>query len=298
MKVRPGRRVRRAAARVERRPGRSPIRFITAATSASARRRSTRSATCSRRRRFGRGCQPARRAAVRRRPLPRRHLRAVAVYRHRAGPIPRASQLDFYKLSAVHNAPGDQASHCLREETDIGAETGDRHALAACRATITTLYWQALATLDPARARWTPTSARCSRIPALPGQDADPRVGLLLLRGARRARAPGQLHPHLPAHGRHRRRTKDHVGLQLVVAGARRSGRGAEWARPRDDPRRLRGRQPEQRRPPALGDRGNDGVAGGADHAGHGRPTAAAAGRRPRGLDDLRAGLLDRERVL
>jgi hypothetical protein len=56
----------------------------------------------------------------------------------------------FYKLSNVHNAPGDQASHCLREESDIGAETGDTHALAACRATITTLYWQALATLDPA----------------------------------------------------------------------------------------------------------------------------------------------------
>ena len=56
---------------------------------------------------------------------------------------------DFYKLSNVHNAPGDQASHCLREETDIGAETGDTHALAACRAQITTLYWQALATLDP-----------------------------------------------------------------------------------------------------------------------------------------------------
>ena len=57
---------------------------------------------------------------------------------------------DFYKLSTVHNAPGDQASHCLREETDLGAETGDTHALAACRAAITTLFWQALATLDPA----------------------------------------------------------------------------------------------------------------------------------------------------
>ena len=69
---------------------------------------------------------------------------------------------DFYKLSNVHNAPGDQASHCLREETDLGAETGDTHALAACRAAITTLYWQALATLDRRRARWIPTSARFS----------------------------------------------------------------------------------------------------------------------------------------
>ena len=57
---------------------------------------------------------------------------------------------DFYKLSNVHNAPGDQGSHCLREETDVGAEPGDTHALATCRATITNLYWQALATLDPA----------------------------------------------------------------------------------------------------------------------------------------------------
>ena len=56
---------------------------------------------------------------------------------------------DFYKLSNVHNAPGDQGAHCLREETDIGAETGDTHALATCRAQFTTLYWQALATLDP-----------------------------------------------------------------------------------------------------------------------------------------------------
>ena len=56
---------------------------------------------------------------------------------------------DFYKLSNVHNAPGDQSAHCLREESDVGAEPGDTHALAACRATITTLYWQALATLDP-----------------------------------------------------------------------------------------------------------------------------------------------------
>ena len=57
---------------------------------------------------------------------------------------------DFYKLSNVHNAPGDQSAHCLREESDVGAETGDTHALAACRASITALYWQALATLDPA----------------------------------------------------------------------------------------------------------------------------------------------------
>ena len=56
---------------------------------------------------------------------------------------------DFYKLSNVHNAAGDQASHCLREESDVGAEPGDTHALAACRAKITTLYWEALATLDP-----------------------------------------------------------------------------------------------------------------------------------------------------
>jgi hypothetical protein len=55
---------------------------------------------------------------------------------------------DFYKLSNVHNAPGDQSAHCLREESDVGAEPGDTHALAACRSTITTLYWQALATLD------------------------------------------------------------------------------------------------------------------------------------------------------
>ncbi len=57
---------------------------------------------------------------------------------------------DFYKLSNVHNAPGDQGAHCLREETDVGAEPGDTHALAACRAAITALYWQALATLDAA----------------------------------------------------------------------------------------------------------------------------------------------------
>ncbi len=56
--------------------------------------------------------------------------------------------LDFYKLSNVHNAPGDQASHCLREESDVGTPEGDTHALAACRAKITTLYWEALATLD------------------------------------------------------------------------------------------------------------------------------------------------------
>jgi hypothetical protein len=61
-----------------------------------------------------------------------------------------APSFDFYKLSNVHNAPGDQGSHCLREESDVGAEPGDTHALAACRAAITTLYWQALATLDPA----------------------------------------------------------------------------------------------------------------------------------------------------
>jgi hypothetical protein len=57
---------------------------------------------------------------------------------------------DFYKLSRVHNAPGDQGSHCLREETDVGGEIADRHALAACRAKITALYWDALATLDDA----------------------------------------------------------------------------------------------------------------------------------------------------
>jgi hypothetical protein len=57
---------------------------------------------------------------------------------------------DFYKLSNVHNAPGDQGAHCLREESDVGAEPGDTRALAACRAAITTLYWQALATLDAA----------------------------------------------------------------------------------------------------------------------------------------------------
>jgi len=57
---------------------------------------------------------------------------------------------DFYKLSRVHNAPGDQGSHCLREESDVGAEPGDRHALAACRATIAALYSDALATLDAA----------------------------------------------------------------------------------------------------------------------------------------------------
>jgi hypothetical protein len=56
---------------------------------------------------------------------------------------------DFYKLSNVHSAAGDQGSHCLREEADVGAEPGDTHALAACRAKITALYWQALATLDP-----------------------------------------------------------------------------------------------------------------------------------------------------
>jgi len=55
---------------------------------------------------------------------------------------------DFYKLSNVHNAAGDQGSHCLREETDIGAATGDTSALTACRSKITSVYWQALATLD------------------------------------------------------------------------------------------------------------------------------------------------------
>jgi hypothetical protein len=55
---------------------------------------------------------------------------------------------DFYKLTRVHNAPGDQGSHCLREESDVGAEPGDTHALAACRAKISGLYWEALATLD------------------------------------------------------------------------------------------------------------------------------------------------------
>jgi hypothetical protein len=57
---------------------------------------------------------------------------------------------DFYKLSIVHNAAGDQASHCLREESDVGADAGDTHALEACRAKITAVYWQALATLDDA----------------------------------------------------------------------------------------------------------------------------------------------------
>jgi hypothetical protein len=61
-----------------------------------------------------------------------------------------APSFDFYKLSNVHNAPGDQGAHCLREETDVGAEPGDTQALAACRAAITALYWQALATLDAA----------------------------------------------------------------------------------------------------------------------------------------------------
>jgi hypothetical protein len=60
-----------------------------------------------------------------------------------------APSFDFYKLANVHNAAGDQGAHCLREETDLG-EAGDTHALAACRAAITALFWQALATLDPA----------------------------------------------------------------------------------------------------------------------------------------------------
>jgi len=55
---------------------------------------------------------------------------------------------DFYKLSNVHNAAGDQGSHCLREEGDVGAEPGDTSALEACRSKITAIYWQALATLD------------------------------------------------------------------------------------------------------------------------------------------------------
>jgi len=55
---------------------------------------------------------------------------------------------DFYKLSNVHNAAGDQGSHCLREESDVGADPGDTHALAACRSKITAVFWQALATLD------------------------------------------------------------------------------------------------------------------------------------------------------
>jgi hypothetical protein len=57
---------------------------------------------------------------------------------------------DFYKLSNVHNAAGDQGSHCLREESDVGAEPGDTSALAACRSKITAVFWQALATLDDA----------------------------------------------------------------------------------------------------------------------------------------------------
>ena len=153
---------------------------------------------------------------------------------------------DFYKLSNVHNAPGDQGSHCLREESDVGAEPGDTHALAGLPRTITTLYWQALATLDPATGAVDPDerTLQPEYLPFL-GKTRIPAVGLLLLRGARGARNPGQLHPHLPAHGRRRRRPQNHVGLQLVVPGARRSGRGGERPRPRDDPRRLPGRQPD-----------------------------------------------------
>jgi hypothetical protein len=55
---------------------------------------------------------------------------------------------DFYKLSNVHNAAGDQGSHCLREESDVGATPGDTSALVACRSKITAVFWQALATLD------------------------------------------------------------------------------------------------------------------------------------------------------
>jgi hypothetical protein len=81
-----------------------------------------------RRRRF------ARRPAVRRRPV-RRNIYALSFI---IGSALADSQgepsFDFYKLSNVHNAPGDQAAHCLREESDTGAETGDTHALAACRA--------------------------------------------------------------------------------------------------------------------------------------------------------------------
>jgi hypothetical protein len=61
-----------------------------------------------------------------------------------------APSFDFYKLSNVHNAAGGQGAHCLREETDVGAEAGDTRALGACRAAVTALYWQALATLDTA----------------------------------------------------------------------------------------------------------------------------------------------------
>lgn len=55
----------------------------------------------------------------------------------------------FHRLAAGANEPADQSAHCLRRADDDGPE-GDARAVAACRATIESLYWRAVASLDAA----------------------------------------------------------------------------------------------------------------------------------------------------
>ena len=168
--------------------------------------------------------------------------------------------LDFYKLSNVHNAPGDQSAALPARRVRRRRRNG-RHARA--RRLPRDDHDPLLAGAGDAgpgdRRREPRRTDAAARIPSVHRQDADPGVRLLFLRRARRPRDPGQLHAHLPAHGWHRPRPRDHVDLQLGIAGARRPGRVRERPRPRDDPRRLRGRQPQQRRSPGLGDRGDHG---------------------------------------
>ncbi len=52
----------------------------------------------------------------------------------------------FHRLAAGANEPSDQSAHCLRRAEDDGPE-GDVRAIAACRATIESLYWRAVASL-------------------------------------------------------------------------------------------------------------------------------------------------------
>ena len=173
----------------------------------------------------------------------------------RAGPTRRASRASTSTSCRTSTTrPVTRASHCLREETDVGAEPGDTHALAACRATITTLYWQALATLDPATGGVDPDE-RTLQPEYLPfiGKTQIPVSGFYFFAGrAAHAIQDSFTHTYRRMDGADAGHA-DHVDLQLGVAGARRSGRGRERPRPRDDPRRLRGRQPEQRRPPGAG---------------------------------------------
>ena len=208
--------------------------------------------------------------------------------------------LDFYKLSNVHNAPGDQASHCLREESDVGAETG-RHARARRlprQDHDAVLAGAGDAGPDDGRRRSRRAHA-AARVSALPGQDADPGVRLLLLRGARRARDPGQLHPHLPAHGRHRRRPQ---GSRRSSTGSRRCA--ATWSKPRTATATRRSwttaRTTTRATPIAWPGRPRRPTAllAALTTPGDGRRAAGAARRVLRRLDDVRSGLLDRERVL